>query len=65
MGLLQSASKTALRIAVLFLLLLGFAMVNLNPGSASYVTAKLTLIPVTLTLVGALVVIYTGWEPFE
>lgn len=64
MGLLQTVSKTALRISVLFLLLLAFSMVNLDPGSGSYVTAQLTLIPVTLTLAGSLVVIYTGWEPF-
>jgi uncharacterized integral membrane protein len=64
MGLLQAASKTALRISVLFLLLLAFSMANLDPNSSSYVTAQLTLIPVMLTLAGSIVVIYTGWEPF-
>ncbi|WP_224450357.1 hypothetical protein [Haloprofundus salilacus] len=65
MGLLQSASRTIVGIDILFLLLLGFSFVFLEPGSGSYVTAQITLIPITLTLIASLVILYTEWEPFE
>lgn len=63
-GLLQHASRTVVALDILFLLLLGFSFVYLEPGTGSYVTAQLTLIPTVLTLVGGLAVLYTGWDPF-
>lgn len=65
MGLLQTASKTVVGIDILFLLLLGFSLAFLERGSASYVTAVVTLVPVVLTFAAALLVLYTGWEPFD
>lgn len=65
MGLIQEASRTLLAMQLLFLLLLGFSFTYLEPGSDAYVVAVLTLIPVTLTLLASVIVIYTGWSPFE
>lgn len=65
MGMLQSASRLVLRIDALFLLLLGFSFLYIEPGSGAYVVASLTLIPTVLTLVMSLAVLYTGWDPFE
>ncbi|RDI69861.1 hypothetical protein [Halopelagius longus] len=65
MGILQSASRTVLGIDVLFLLLLGFSFLYLDPGTRSYVMAQLTLIPVALTFLASVVLIYTQWDPFE
>ncbi|WP_423747503.1 hypothetical protein V5735_23370 (plasmid) [Haladaptatus sp. SPP-AMP-3] len=65
MGLLQTASRTVLGIDILFLLLLGFSFLYLEPGTGSYVTATVTLIPIVFTFVMSVVVLYTGWEPFE
>ena len=65
MGALQSASRLVFGIDVLFLLLLGFSLLHIEPGTGAYVVAVLTLVPTALTFVGCLVVLYTGWEPFE
>ncbi|RKD89201.1 hypothetical protein [Halopiger aswanensis] len=65
MGLLQSASRLLFGIDVLFLLLLGFSFLYIEPGTGPFVVATLTLVPIGLTLVGSLVVLYTGWEPFD
>ncbi|WP_137290511.1 hypothetical protein [Natronorubrum halophilum] len=64
MGFLQSISQVVLGVNFLFLLLLGFSFVFLEPGTGPYVVAVLTLIPVVLSLVASVAVIYTGWEPF-
>jgi hypothetical protein len=42
---------------ILFMLLLAFSFYYLDPGSASYVTAQLTLVPTVLSFVAAAVVI--------
>ncbi|MCO8244808.1 MULTISPECIES: hypothetical protein [unclassified Haladaptatus] len=65
MGLLRTASRTVLGIDILFLLLLGFSFLYLEPGTGPYVTATVTLIPIVFTFVMSVVVLYTGWEPFE
>lgn len=65
MGILQSASRTILGIDVLFLLLLGFSFLYLEPGSRSYVMAQFTLIPIVLTFLASVVLLYTEWDPFE
>lgn len=65
MGLLQSASRLVFTIDVLFLLLLGLSFTYVEPGTGPFVVATLTLVPVVATLVGSLVVLYTGWDPFE
>ncbi|WP_224337979.1 hypothetical protein [Haloprofundus halobius] len=65
MGLLQSASRTIIGVDLLFLLLLGFSFLYLEPGSGSYVTALITLVPIGLTLLAGVVILYTGWDPFE
>lgn len=65
MGVLQAASRTVIGIDVLFLLLLGFSFLYLDPGSRSYVIAQITLVPILLTFVASLVVLYTEWDPFE
>lgn len=62
---LQSTSKTVLGINLLFMILLGFSLVVLEPGSESYVVALLALVPNVLTFVAAATVIYTGWSPFN
>lgn len=64
MGLLKSAAKVIIGVDILFLLLLAFSMWRLEPGTSSYVTAQLTLVPTLLTFVAALVVVRTEWEPF-
>ncbi|WP_459191466.1 hypothetical protein [Halosimplex sp. J119] len=64
MGLLKSAAKVIFGADILFLLLLGFCFYFLEPGTAPYVVAQLTLVPTVLTLVASAVVIRTGWEPF-
>ncbi|QLG28828.1 hypothetical protein HUG10_15325 [Halorarum halophilum] len=65
MGLLQAASRTILGIDILFLVLLGFCFLYLEPGSGSYVVAQLTLVPVALTFAASAVLLYTGWDPLE
>ncbi|RRJ30088.1 hypothetical protein [Halocatena pleomorpha] len=65
MGLAQSISRVVFGIDVLFLLLLGFSLLHVKPGSGPYVVALLTLVPTALTLVMSAAVLYTGWEPFE
>lgn len=65
MGLLQFASRVVLGIDVLFLLLLGFSFLYIEPGSGPYVVAILTLVPVVFTFVMSVAVLYTGWDPFE
>ncbi|SER39844.1 hypothetical protein [Natrinema salaciae] len=64
MGFLRSVSRVVLGVNVLFLLLLGFSFLFLEPGTGAYVVAVLTLIPVVLSLVASVAVIYTGWDPF-
>lgn len=65
MGILQFASRVVLGIDMLFLLLLGFSFLYIEPGSEPYVVAILTLVPTVFTLVMSVVVLYTGWDPFE
>lgn len=64
MGFLQSVSQVVLAMAILFLLLLAFSLIAGEPGTGSYIIAQLTLIPVVLSFIASLIVIYTGWEPF-
>ena len=64
MGFLQSVSQVVLGVNFLFLILLGFSFLFLEPGSGPFVVAVLTLVPVVLSLVASVAVIYTGWEPF-
>ncbi|MDS0223041.1 hypothetical protein NDI54_16975 [Haloarcula sp. S1AR25-5A] len=49
---------------VLFFLLLAFSLLVGEPGTGGYVLAQLSLIPVILSFVASVIVIYTGWEPF-
>ncbi|UPM44304.1 hypothetical protein [Halocatena salina] len=63
MGLAQSISRVVLGIDVLFLLLLGFSFLYVEPGTGSYVVALLTLLPTVLTLMMSVTVLYTGWDP--
>lgn len=65
MGLLQSASRNLLGLNIFFLLLLGFSLLYVDAGTGSYVVAQITLIPIVLTTVAAVVIIYTEWSPFE
>lgn len=64
MGVMQSASRFIIAIDMVFLLLLGFSALYIEPGTGSYVAAQLTLVPTLVTLGGAIAVLYTGWEPF-
>jgi hypothetical protein len=64
MGLLKSTAKVILGADILFLLLLAFCFYFLEPGTAPYVVAQLTVVPTVLTLIASAVVIRTGWEPF-
>lgn len=65
MGVLQAASRTIVGIDVFFLILLGFSFLNLEPGTKSYVVAQITLVPVLLTLIASVLILYTEWTPFE
>ena len=65
MGLLRSAARTILGIDILFLVLLGFSLALLEPGTSSYVVAQLTLLPVVLTFIASILVIRFDWKPFE
>lgn len=49
---------------VALLLLLGWSFLHLEPGTPSYVIGQVSLVPLVATLVGVLVVLYSGWEPF-
>ncbi|MFP8953490.1 hypothetical protein ACLI4Z_11020 [Natrialbaceae archaeon A-arb3/5] len=64
MGFLQDVSQLVLAINIVFLFLLVFSLLFVEPGTGAYVVAHLTLIPVVLSLIGSLAIIYTGWEPF-
>lgn len=64
MGIVQFASRLVLGIDVLFLLLLGFSFLYIEPGSGPYVAAILTVAPTVLTFVMSVAVLYTGWDPF-
>lgn len=64
MGFLRSAAQVVMAMSILFLLLLAFSLVMGEPGTGSYIVAQITLIPVVLSLIASLAVIYTGWEPF-
>lgn len=64
MGLLRTAAKTIVGIDILFLLLLGFSFLYLKPGTKSYVVGQITLVPVALTLLASVVVVYFDWDPF-
>lgn len=64
MGFLQAVSQVVLGVNFLFLVLLGFSFLFLDPGTGPFVIAVLTLIPVLLSLVASVAVIYTGWDPF-
>ncbi|WP_415382206.1 hypothetical protein [Halosimplex sp. TS25] len=64
MGLLKSAAKVILGVDILFLLLLAFCFYYLEPGTAPYVVAQLTLVPTVLSFVASAIVIRTEWEPF-
>jgi len=64
MGLLRSAAQVVMAMSIVFLLLLVFALSFGDPGTSSYVTAQLAAIPIVLSLVASLAVLYTGWEPF-
>lgn len=63
-SMLQGAAKAILALDILVLVLLGFSFPFLEPGTGSYVVAQLTLVPTVLTLIGSIVVLYTGWDPF-
>ncbi|WP_247004240.1 hypothetical protein [Halosolutus gelatinilyticus] len=64
MGFLKAASQLVLGVSILFLLLLGFSFLYLEPGSGPYVVAVLTLVPIVLSLGASIVILYTGWDPF-
>lgn len=64
MGFLQSISQVVMAMAILFFVLLAFSLVVGEPGTGSYIVAQLTLIPVVLSFIASVIVIYTGWEPF-
>ncbi|WP_226042612.1 hypothetical protein [Natrinema sp. DC36] len=64
MGFLQSISQVVLALAVVFFLLLAFSLLAGEPGTGSYIVAQLTLIPVVLSFIASVIVIYTGWDPF-
>lgn len=63
MGALRSAARVVIGMDILFLLLLGFSFLYLEPGTGSYVAAQLTLLPTGLTFITAIIVLYTGWDP--
>jgi len=62
---LQAASKMIIGIDITFLLLLGLSLLIVEPGSSSYVVAQLSLIPIGISFVAAVAVIYFRWTPFK
>lgn len=63
MGLFRTTAKTIVGIDILFLLLLGFSFLYLEPGTKSYVVGQITLVPIALTLLASVIVIYFDWNP--
>lgn len=63
-SMLQGAAKTILALDIVVLVLLAVSFPFLEPGTGSYVVAVLTLFPTVLTLIGSVVILYTGWDPF-
>lgn len=63
MGLLRAAAKTIVGIDILFLFLLGFSFLYLEPGTKSYVVGQITFVPIALTLMASVIVIYFDWDP--
>ena len=51
-------------INVMMLLLLGWSFIYLEPGTPSYVIGQVSLIVVSVTILGSLTALYSGWEPF-
>ncbi len=46
------------------LLVLGWAFLHLEPGTASYVISQVTAIILVFTLISTAIVLYSGWKPF-
>lgn len=65
MSMLQSAAKTIIGVDILFLLLLGFSFLYVEPGTKSYVVGQITLFPIAATFLASVVVLYFDWAPFE
>lgn len=64
MGFLRTAAKTIVGIDILFVILLGYSFLYLEPGTQSYVVAQITLVPIAATFVASLLVVYFDWDPF-
>lgn len=56
-------ARLCIGIDVLLLVLLGYSFAFLEPESASFVIATITLIPIAITLVGGLTVLHFDWDP--
>lgn len=63
MGIIRQAARVVITFNVLFLLLLGFAVVFGSFGPRTQVVTTLALVPIALSTVGAAIVIATEWDP--
>lgn len=51
-------------LSVAMLLLLGWSFLHLEPGTPSYVIGQVGAIGLGVTLVGTLIALVSGWQPF-
>ncbi|TYT63363.1 hypothetical protein [Natrialba swarupiae] len=50
--------------SVVLLLLLGWSFLHLEQGTPSYVIGQVSLIVLSITLIGTLLAMFSGWQPF-
>ena len=53
-----------LALSLVMLLLLGWSFIYLEPGTPSYVIAQVSAVVVVSTIVGTLLALFSGWQPF-
>jgi len=51
-------------VSLVFLLLLGWSFLYLEPGTPSYVIGQVSAVSLAATLVGSIIALRSGWEPF-
>lgn len=50
--------------SVTMLVVLGWAFLYLEPGTPSYVIGQVSAIALSMTVLGTLIALYIGWQPF-
>lgn len=60
----QQLWMTLLAVSAAMLALLAWSFLHLEPGSASYAIGQVSTIVVSVTIVGSLLALLSGWKPF-